>query len=197
MPDPTVEASVALIAAAGASLTAWIAGLFSLLGLLASKEQKISEFRQVWIDAIRADIAKLIAHAHLIHAYSVKPDPWNYSDFLDQTRIDYLAINRASTRIKLRLNKDECESRLVLQSMSDLEELLKSRPTDRATVATSLDHLYKITDSLEQNAPLLLKKEWKRVKSGEPIYRLAKWIGLIIFLVTGVLTIWLFAVKLR
>jgi hypothetical protein len=53
--------SVALIAAASAFVVAWVAGAFSLLGLLISKEQKVSEFRQAWIDALRADIAALVA----------------------------------------------------------------------------------------------------------------------------------------
>jgi len=39
MANPTVEVSVALIAAGSASLAAWIAGAFSLLGLIISREQ--------------------------------------------------------------------------------------------------------------------------------------------------------------
>ena len=38
--------------AIGAIAAALIAGLISLLGLIISKEQKVSDFRQAWIDAL-------------------------------------------------------------------------------------------------------------------------------------------------
>jgi hypothetical protein len=45
--------------AVGAVIAAIIAGSIALLGLIISKEQKVSEFRQQWIDALRQDIAPL------------------------------------------------------------------------------------------------------------------------------------------
>ena len=42
--------------AVGAVVAALIAGTVSLLGLIISKEQKTSEFRQAWIDALRNDL---------------------------------------------------------------------------------------------------------------------------------------------
>jgi hypothetical protein len=53
--------------AVGAVAAALIAGLISLLGLIISKEQKVSDFRQAWIDALRSDIAAVITHAQSIH----------------------------------------------------------------------------------------------------------------------------------
>jgi hypothetical protein len=40
---------------ATAIVVAIIAGAFSFLGLVLSKEQKISELREAWIDGLRAD----------------------------------------------------------------------------------------------------------------------------------------------
>ena len=53
--------------AVGAIGAALIAGVVSLLGLVISKEQKVSEFRQAWIDALRSDVASLISHVNAIH----------------------------------------------------------------------------------------------------------------------------------
>ena len=46
--------------AIGAVVAALIAAIVSLLGLIISKEQKTSEFRQAWIDALRSDLTHLI-----------------------------------------------------------------------------------------------------------------------------------------
>lgn len=186
----TTEVPVALIAAASAFLVACIAGVFSLLGLLISKEQRVSEFRQAWIDALRADIATLIAHAYQIHAFLVGSGPWDYAKFWNATRDDYVELNQASTRIKLRINRNERESKLILQSMSEMEALFSQRPTDPPKV--SLKQINKIVEALERDAPPLLKKEWQRVKSGEPIYRWATWLALSVLVATGLMVAWLF-----
>ncbi len=56
--------------AAGAILAAVIAGAFSFLSLVMSKEQKVSEFRQDWINSLREDICKFVsAIVHLSAVY--------------------------------------------------------------------------------------------------------------------------------
>jgi hypothetical protein len=182
--------SVPALAAASAALTAWIAGAFSLLGLLTSKEQKVSEFRQAWIDALRLDIALLVAHAHQIYAYVVMHRPIDIQRFWNETRDDYLALNGASTRIKLRVNHEEPESKLILCSMDKMEALFGNLPNGENTL--TIEKISKIVDDLERDAPPLLKKEWRRVKSGELIYRIAKWLSVVIFTVTGITAGWLF-----
>ena len=182
--------SVPSLAAASAALAAWIAGAFSLLGLLTSKEQKVSEFRQAWIDALRLDIALLVAHAHQIYAYVVMHRPVDLQRFWQDTRDDYLALNGASTRIKLRVNHKEPESKLILCSMEKMEALFSDLPNGAQTL--TIEKITKIVDDLERDAPPLLKKEWRRVKSGELVYRTAKWLSAVIFLVTGIAAFWLF-----
>jgi len=61
------------------SIGAVIAGFVSILGLIISKEQKTSEFRQTWIDSLRSDIASLIARAsalQVIFSAGGSPPPW-------------------------------------------------------------------------------------------------------------------------
>jgi hypothetical protein len=167
---------LALVAAAGAFLVACIAGGFSLLGLIISKEQQVSGFRQAWIDAIRADLSVLVAHAYKIQSFAAMHKPLDLAKFWEMTRDDYVGMNQASTRIKLRLNPGENESKAILQVMKRLEELFKT--VDDPSSTKKIDE---IVDTLEQSAPALLKKEWIRVKKGEPIYRLAKVLATFIF----------------
>ena len=114
-----------------AILVALISGVFSLVGLIISKEAKLSEFRQAWIDALREDLSNFTAHAVMISAYCkavlapVKlhrdtslseangdrqrvreiEDQYRHSikEYFEATRKDYSGINTCSTRIKLRL----------------------------------------------------------------------------------------------
>ncbi len=52
--------------AAGAVTASLIAGLFSFLSLILSKEQKISEFRQNWIDNVQEDLSTYISSLYSI-----------------------------------------------------------------------------------------------------------------------------------
>jgi len=60
---------VQVIATASALTVAFIAGGFSLLCLIISKEQKTSDFRQTWIDALREDFTIYVAKVTIIKAY--------------------------------------------------------------------------------------------------------------------------------
>jgi hypothetical protein len=90
----TIQLGAAWITAAGACLAAWIAGTVSLLNLLSTKEAEVSKFRQAWIDELRKDVAKLIAHSHLIHSYlslsRTFPEGLDTEEFWRATREDYL-----------------------------------------------------------------------------------------------------------
>jgi hypothetical protein len=174
------ELTPALIAAAAALLVAFVAGAFSLLGLIISKEQQVSAFRQSWIDALREDIATLVARAHQIQGYGAHPVPFNYSEFWKETHLDYVELNQASIRIKLRMNPTQPESKPVLEAMGKMEALF-----DRLGDPSSTDELRQIVNILEKKAPALLKKEWNRVKKGERTYRIAKWFATLFFCTVG------------
>lgn len=197
MIDPSVELTAAYIAAASALVASAIAGLFSLAGLFISKEQDTSKFRQAWIDELRKDIASLIAHAYQIHAYLLLAAEADYVMRWKATREDYVELNRASTRIKLRLNRDECESRLILKSLSEMEGLFKELKLTVNRTDISLEKIDSIATSLERDAPPLLKKEWVRVKEGEPIYRYAKWSAGILLIASAITSFYFFSRLLR
>lgn len=87
------------------AIAAIITGLISLLGLIISKEQKISEFRQEWINALRSEISSLISHGNAIYGGLVTKQLW------ENMKSDYLGMNEATANIRLRLNVTEVEAK--------------------------------------------------------------------------------------
>ncbi len=93
---------------------------------------------------------------------------------------DYSGANETLAKILLRLNPIKHKK---------LVDLIKSLDSEFQT--DSSPNIYTL-DSLEHEAiaeaQIILKKEWQRVKYGEPIYRFAKYLLIVIF-VTGIITI--------
>jgi hypothetical protein len=143
----------------------------SLLGLIVSKEHKVSEFRQAWIDALRAEISSLIAHANAIHgAYAAGFQ--NLQDAWKVVRPDLVGINEAAARIRLRLNPNEPDATAVLGQVETLEQLLApGRTRDYVQINEAEKKLVAL-------AQRLLKQEWRRVQRGERIYRVARFTAL-------------------
>lgn len=154
--------------AIGAIGAALITGTATLLSLVISKEQKVSEFRQAWIDSLRAEISKLIAHTNAIYGaytsgFRTADEMWKIA------REDFVALNDATSNIRLRLNPKEVDSIAVLDAIEELEDMLS--PT------LSADHqdINRVEKQLAVAAQRLLKSEWQRVRSGERMYRIARW----------------------
>src|SRR5690606_14295723 len=92
--------------AIGAIVAALITGLVSFLGLIISKENKVSEFRQDWINSLRSELADLISHANAIHGAGVAASG-SAGDMWNVVREDFVGINQAAANIRLRLNPRE------------------------------------------------------------------------------------------
>jgi hypothetical protein len=162
---------------------ALIAGWFSLLSIVLSKEKAISEFRQKWINGLRSEISSLIAHAMQIHGYIVLVKPFPKSEpptqedkdqlvkFLEKTRDDHIGLNEASKRVVLRLNPNdpEPESGEILGRLKELNRVFNEPRCPE--FATQVDP---ITEQIASSAQRLLKKEWERVKQGEQTFRTVK-----------------------
>ena len=161
----------------GAIAAALIAGIVSLLGLIVSKEQKISDFRQAWIDRLRSEIALLITHGNAIHG-SLSVGWANAADAWKDVRVDYVGINEAAGKIRLRLNPKEPASLKVLQTITEIEEILKPslEPPDYVRLNATEKRLVD-----EANA--VLKSEWKRVRKGESSYRFSKYTALTVVVI--------------
>lgn len=153
--------------ALGSIVAAIIAAAVSLLGLIISKELKVSDLRQQWIDALRADIARLIAHANAVHGATIAPAVAQKEQW-DRVRLDYLGMNEATAAIRLRLNPEEEPSAAVLKKMTELEALFIG--------GGFRDHtkLVVIERDLVDLSKKVLKSEWLRVRKGETVFRVAR-----------------------
>ena len=162
----------------GAIIAAFIAGLFSFLGLVIAKENKVSEFRQAWIDALRADIARYSAAVSLLaHAQASWQDDqtitWDQYFKLMQPTVDVALA--AQTSIMLRINPNDSDAQL-----SALNKALLNR-IQEITAAINNDEYEEAArkaKALHLDATPILKREWGRVKAGERVYAVAKWLAL-------------------
>jgi hypothetical protein len=156
--------------AIGAIAAALIAGIISLLGLIVSKEQKVSEFRQAWIDALRKDISELICYTNAIYRIIIIKETIK-EKLEEHTHLDIGKFNQTSTSIRLRLNAKERSSRAILSTIDELESIIdQKRPT-------TTEELNIIERRLIEETGLVLKNEWNRVKRGELVYSAAKYLA--------------------
>lgn len=158
------------IAIAGTIIAAAIAAFISLVGLIISKESKVSEFRQEWINALRAEVSLVITHTHAIHqafdAVADTPDkPLAWGDI----RTDYVNFDEAAAKIRLRLNPTEKPSIALLEVLEEYENLLYKSVGD-----PDFNKLMSVSTKLLGAAQVVLKQEWRRVKLGEPVYRMTE-----------------------
>lgn len=104
--------------AIGAISAAIITGLLSLVGLIISKENKTSEFRQQWIDSFREEISELIGrlevillHGRLLH-FEVKNSggvitPQLLNDCMEKIKNEVKEAHSLHRKLLLRLNPKE------------------------------------------------------------------------------------------
>lgn len=170
----------------GTIFAAFIAGLFSLFTLINNKEQKVSEFRQAWIDGLRKDISEMIASLYYI-AYYVstrnkenKPEPKD----IESSHKQYVASCASIlTRINA-LDPDKKLNEINNTFLNALDEVQNEFNKNEYSYAADLTK--KVLDASKP----LLKEEWERVKAGEKAYRKTKlfaWIILLFGLILAVL----------
>ncbi len=159
--------------AVGAVVAALIAGTVSLLGLIISKEQKTSEFRQAWIDALRNDLVSYLTHLNAIHD-AIKIHYEDRATKLKTLQPLYLALNNSNFSILLRINKLEQNSIDLISTMNSF--ILLSRDESDMTV----DNIRPIEGKFLSVSQDVLKHEWNRVKGGEITFRIAKFLALIV-----------------
>ncbi len=165
--------------AVGAIIAALITGVVSLLGLIISKEQKVPDFRQSWIDGLRDDIAAVIAHAFAIQGaydagFPTDAETWT------AVRPDLLGLNEAASKIRLRLNPNEAEAVAVLKRLDEFDAQFASGGK------SEIAQLLEIEENLVTEAQVVLKQEWRRVRAGERTYRVARLLAIVVTAVSAV-----------
>ena len=160
------------IGAIGAAL---IAGIVSLLGLIISKEQKTSEFRQTWVDSLRSETTSYLTNFNAI-SDALLINYANQHDKVAALAPLYSKFNEAGYAITLRLNPDEARSKAVLACMRRFNQLAANE-ADMVPAKIKPIEIDFLTASKE-----LLKYEWKRVKRGEPTFWVTKVIAAMVII---------------
>lgn len=168
----------------GAMFAALIAGYFAFTNLVASKENKISEFRQEWINSLRNSIARYISSLTYLSTlyihHSARPEEKRdkFEMARDVEEI-YARVNESYNDIIFRINDSEKNEEGKKLNDDFLSALYKTREhyhnNKFAEARTACEPLR------EASKPLL-KHEWKRVKSGELNYRMAKYLAIFVLL---------------
>lgn len=165
------ELTVATIGAGAVILAALISFMVAVTSAVIAKEQKVSEFRQDWINSLRKEISELIAlkSSILIEVHKIanfesheKPEMEAISKAIFLQLELQVKLSAISTLITLRLNKDEHKELIIcLAALSNLNT--KSEAYMEEQVAL-LEKIRNLTHEV-------LKSEWERVKKGELLYR--------------------------
>lgn len=132
---------------------ALIATGVTLIGILITNQAKVSEFRQLWINALREDAATLISYTLKLHA----------ADAEDDVDDSFLQIHQTTARITLRLNPDEPKTQQIIAAMNNMRDA--NHAVTEFTVMN--EHVAEFTKAMQD----VLRTEWRRVKWGEPLYR--------------------------
>lgn len=160
--------AVVAIATVVASL---ITGTIALVNLTLSKEQKVSEFRQAWIDGLRDDLSKFVSSlrfashaAHVAAIYAAQMHSQVFPHTPEQIAALRVAATEALARIRLRLNPEEQEHNELLR----LLESAKSKSAAIGPTNPNTGDAFTALDVATEYARPILKAEWARVKKGEP-----------------------------
>jgi len=160
-------------------VAAIIGALITLVGLIVSKESKVSEFRQAWIDSLRAELSSYLTNLGAVadaRAISFK-DP---SEQFEKLQPYYSKLNESYYMIAFRLNPTEKRSQDLRSCMVHL-----------STAIRGADFNYAVADKLKvefiNTSNTLLKEEWKVVKRGERVFRATKWIMTVFLIILIVL----------
>ncbi len=171
--NTTILIPIATIAAA------LIAGSFSYLALVVSKENKISELRQKWIDELREEIAEFIASLRLMdHDRGLLarglPSEAILKEKLTSFAQGYENCVLNTNKILLRLNPEGEKNQKSADVISELKFIQDAMSGGKMDIATAN------IPKLREKSQALLRAEWKRVKKGEPIFYWSKYILLVL-----------------
>lgn len=161
--------------AVGAIAAALIGAIISLVGLIVAKESKVSEFRQSWIDALRVELSAFLSSANAAvdaQKLSFKNDTERFKTL----QPFYQNLNENYYLIALRLNSKEDNSKNLKACMIGISAFVKDSGSDFDFFESRRVDFINISNAL-------LKEEWTRVKAGEPVYRISRWIAAVATLV--------------
>lgn len=183
-----------LIPVVGPVIAAAIAGMIAFVVSVLAKENKTSEFRQAWIEGLRSDVAELLGEFNTLeislgiatHGTNASSEAkLKASKFLQDNRKEYGKVDALCNRVILRLNPTE-HAKLII-NLRALE----------GSVGKGGDHSLQLCKQLLEEFSLVLKTEWARVKSGEPVFKKMKYAAFIVTILAVILIIALVITAIR
>jgi len=186
-----MEISTATFPAIATITAALIGGFVAFLSSVLSKEQKTSEFRYAWLNAVLDDIANFAGAAE-----SIKAAAWsNYTNednekaqaFLVAAEPQIRELLAAYYRARIRLYPKDHKA--ALDALEHLKvAVLMDSPDPKRVDALIRD--------IVQTSHEALKREWVRVKLGEKTFRYTKNGALLVFVLAVLAAGWVIALGL-
>lgn len=148
----------------GAIIATLVGALISFVGLIVTKEAKVSEFRQEWINSLRSDLSTFLTN--LTAVVGARDLPFNSRiEKFEKLQPYFSRLNESYYQIALRLNASETFSKQLQECIISLSEPVMG---DAKIDMTAFERNRVVFISLSNK---LLKEEWGRVKKGEPAFR--------------------------
>jgi len=157
-----------LLPALATITAAAIAGVVAFVISVLTKEHRISEFRQSWIDSLRNDISELLSIFNLLAAAfdSELKQCVDNDKVLESLWVKYqkeiVSMKTLTNRVLLRLN--EKEHSVLIVKLASLENSL-GKGKNNAEL---------IVKGIMKDVASLLKVEWEKVKKGEAVFQALK-----------------------
>lgn len=169
----TPELTIATISAAAVIIAALIGFIVAITTSVIAKEQKVSEFRQSWINELRKDVAFLLTIYNdcLYHVkietedvLAGKPSSFDDDEIL---KTMLFKIIKYTNSIKLRLNPESDKN--LINEINKMRKTISliAEQKNKKEIKKIYDNAKKEIDDLELNFHYVLKGEWERVKKGE------------------------------
>jgi hypothetical protein len=174
---------------AGAVLAALLTGLFNLTNLIISKEDKVSDFRQRWLDSLREETSRLLAVIETLvrlvePRVADKPEGLSspeLSEFRGEHWQQYRDLNEMRFRVSLRLNPAEHKS--LDSTLSDLTAAFYGP-------CNNLPDIRRLQNNVVQETQRIIKETWERVKQGEKMFRrMRKGLMVVVLVLAAVLAL--------
>lgn len=162
--------------AMGAIFAALIAGFLSLLSLVTSKDQKLSELRHEWITDFRKELSELIAEVRYSEfwAEQFRNNPVNVgkNPYLEDVyKSAFLSISKSVSSLGLRINPRASNKKLRTLNEAFLVKLNELKTTYWKLTWAQADTL---TAELREIAGPILQSEWQHIERGELGHRILK-----------------------
>lgn len=170
--------------ALGSVIAALVAGAVGFVSTVLSKEQKTSEFRQAWVDALRTDISDVIGFIEgfsgFLHYKEARHGTKEMQKFLNDSSKEITKAIATYYRIRLRLNPKEHKA--LIDALETALSVLSGKVPYRDREAIS-----KTVEAVANESQAVLKKEWRRVKRGETPFFITKYVSLALLVASAIL----------